>query len=133
MNRICQVSQVDYAKGLVKVRLEERGNIESNWLAMPDFEYDMPEIGEMAMVTFEENSYTTGFVSGGYYHKNNIPEYSGKNIYYKKFGGDLVIKYDSDAKKLEIKASEISIEGNIAINGNLSVEGTIKARQVIEE
>ena len=44
---ICKVSEIDYAKGLIKVEFPAKDNIVSNWITFPASEYEMPEVGDL--------------------------------------------------------------------------------------
>lgn len=127
MIKIAEVSQIDYARGLVKVRVPDLDNVETNWLSIPDNEYNMPDVNDVVRVSLDDGDYTNGICHGRYYNNGNQPALSGPTVFYKKLAGDLVIKYDSAAKLLEIDAANIHIKGNVSIHGSLTVTGNISA------
>lgn len=125
--KIAEISQVDYQRGLVKVRIPDRDNIETNWLAMTADQYEMPRVNDIVRVNLDEHDYTNGLCHGRYYNQSNPPALSGPNIFYKRILGDMVMVYDSDTKTLTITAQTIKIVGDLEISGSLSVTGSITA------
>ena len=53
---ICKVSEIDYAKGLIKVEFPAKDNIVSSWITFPANEYEMPEVGDLVKVEFEPDA-----------------------------------------------------------------------------
>ena len=47
---IVKVSEVDYAKGQIKVEMPAKDNIVSSWITFPNNEYEMPEVGDLVRV-----------------------------------------------------------------------------------
>lgn len=144
MIAVAKVSQIDYERGMVKVTLPERNNAESNWIGMPANEYDMPKVGDAVMCSFDEGNLSTGVCHGKHFHNRNLPMESGETVYYLPMCGDLVVKYDSAEKTLEIIADtvkfsgdleiagNVDIAGDLAVGGNVNVAGTVMAAAVIE-
>lgn len=138
MVRIARVSQIDYATGMIKGALLERDGTVTNWMGMQSFEYDMPKVNDLVAVDLDNDDYTEGICLGRYYSGENAPSPSGATIAYKKFGEDVVFKYDKAAKVLEIIADTIKItgnleiEGNVKVTGDVTVSGTVKAATVVE-
>ena len=123
MLKIAKVTQVDPARGAVKVMIPENGT-ESNWISILSTEYQMPEIGSMGMVLFDSRNYTEGLYLGEYFSDSNLPIAAGSGTYYKRMGKDAVLKYNTGTKTLEIFADQVTI------HGNLTVEGTITAGKI---
>ena len=138
MTAVATVSQVDYERGMIKVTLPERDNAVSNWIGMPANEYDMPKVGEAVMCSFDEGNLSTGICHGKHYHTKNMPVESGPTTYYLPMCGDMVVKYDSATKTLEIDADivkisgDLEIDGDVEIAGDLNATGTVTAAAVIE-
>lgn len=127
MTKTATVTQVDYARGMVKVALPELGSHESDWLNLEDKSYSIPPVGSQVMVTFDENDYSTGLCHGTYFSDANPPAVSGEKIYYLCMAGDVVIKYDAGTKTLEITADKVKLNGDVQISGKLDVSGDITA------
>ena len=66
---IVKVSEVDYAKGQIKVEMPAKDNIVSSWITFPNNEYEMPEVGDLVRVEFEPARYGNAYVSGICYGK----------------------------------------------------------------
>ena len=92
---ICKVSEIDYAKGLIKVEFPAKDNIVSNWITFPASEYEMPEVGDLVKVEFEPDAYGNPYTSGICYqkcfNKDELPKMQGKDIFYKTMKGDLIL------------------------------------------
>jgi len=110
---------------MVKVTLPERGGVESGWISVPSFEYDMPEVKDQVEVTLDEDGYSSGLCHGLYFSDTNAPKVQGTDIYYKTMKKDLVIQYDRACKTLTITADNISIIGNISVAGDVSISGSL--------
>ena len=123
MLKVAKVTQADTQRGLVKVMIPEDGT-ETNWISMPSTEYQIPDIGSMVMVLFDNENYTEGICLGEYFSDSNMPVAEGAGIYYKRMGKDAVLKYNSGTKTLEIFADTVNI------HGNLTVDGTITANKI---
>ena len=107
---IVRVSEVDYAKGLIKVTLPAKDNIVSNWITFPCGEYEMPEVGDLVKVEFEPDKYGNPYTSGICYkkcfNKDILPKLQGKDIFYKEMKGDVTLIYDREKKKLTIQSDK---------------------------
>ena len=107
---IVRVSEVDYAKGLIKVELPAKDNIVSNWITFPSNEYEMPEVGDLVKVEFEPDKYGNPYTSGICYkkcfNKDALPKLQGKDIFYKEMKGDVTLIYDREKKKLTIQTDK---------------------------
>ena len=86
---ICKVSEIDYAKGLIKVEFPAKDNIVSSWITFPANEYEMPEVGDLVKVEFEPDAYGNPYTSGICYqkcfNKDELPKMQGKDLFYKIF------------------------------------------------
>ena len=96
---IVKVSEVDYAKGQIKVEMPAKDNIVSSWITFPNNEYEMPEVGDLVRVEFEParygNAYVSGICHGKYF-----------NIFYKEMLGDVTLIYDRAKKQLTIQTDK---------------------------
>lgn len=127
MIRIGKVSSINYDKGLVAVVFEDKDNIVSDFIPLLSFEYKMPEVNDLVVCAFLSNGVQRGICLGKYYNNTNLPNESGKGIYYKNLFNEGFFKYDNNNKTLILKAENIVLEGNISINGNLDVIGDINS------
>mgnify|MGYP000686009907 FL=1 len=79
---IVRVSEVDYAKGRIKVELPAKDDSVSNWITFPSNEYEMPEVGDLVKVEFEPDKYGNPYTSGICYkkcfNKDALPKLQGK-------------------------------------------------------
>ncbi len=100
---ICKVSEIDYAKGLIKVEFPAKDNIVSSWITFPANEYEMPEVGDLVKVEFEPDAYGNPYTSGICYqkcfNKDELPKMQGKDLFYKTMKGDLILIYDRAKKR----------------------------------
>lgn len=107
---ICKVSEIDYARGLIKVEFPAKDNIVSSWITFPANEYEMPEVGDLVKVEFEPekygNPYTSGICYQKCFNKNELPKMQGKDIFYKTMKGDVTIIYDRKKKKLTVQTEK---------------------------
>ena len=119
----CKVSEIDYAKGLIKVEFPAKDNLVSSWITFPAHEYEMPEVGDLVKVEFEPDAYGNPYTSGICYqkcfNKDELPKMQGKDIFYKTMKGDL----------LSVNG-QTSISGETSIDGNLSVSGVVSAQNI---
>ncbi len=125
---ICKVSEIDYAKGLIKVEFPAKDNIVSNWITFPAHEYEMPEVGDLVKVEFEPDAYGNPYTSGICYqkcfNKDELPKMQGKDIFYKTMKGDLILIYDRVKKELIIQT-----EKNIILKGVEKIQ--LEGKQII--
>ena len=111
-----RVSEVDYAKGQIKVTFPAKDNIVSDWITFYSNEYEMPEVGDLMAVEFEPGKYGnpyTGGICGSwkFFNKDNKPVLQGPDVYYKTMKDDLTIIYNRKEKKLTIQTEkEIEIK-----------------------
>jgi phage baseplate assembly protein gpV len=107
-----KVTQVDVQKGMVKVLIAEEST-ESNWIPLLSDTYNLPAVGAMVRVLFEEERYNEGLCLGEYFSGSNPPNTAGAAVSYLKMAGDVVLKYDASSKSLEIFADSITVSGTI--------------------
>lgn len=107
---IVKVSEVDYAKGQIKVEMPAKDNIVSSWITLPNNEYEMPEVGDLVRVEFEParygNAYVSGICYGKYFNRDTLPKLQGKDIFYKEMLGDVTLIYDRAKKQLTIQTDK---------------------------
>lgn len=121
MLKVAQVTQVNAQKGMVKVVIPENGT-ETNWISMLSSEYQIPPVGSMVMVIFDSGNYTEGLCLGEYFSDSKLPAASDAQTYYKCMGKDVVFKYNSGTKTLDIFADTVNIHGNLNVSGNISAK-----------
>ena len=103
-----RISSVDYKNGCADVVFPD-DEIKTE---LPFFsaEYQMPEMNEMVVVIFQKHkNRSQGFILGPVFNLGNLPEFSGKNAYFKRFSKEAYMKYDGNAKTLEICAPKIKL------------------------
>ena len=107
---IVKVSEVDYAKGQIKVEMPAKDNIVSSWITFPNNEYEMPEVGDLVRVEFEParygNAYVSGICYGKYFNRDTLPKLQGTDIFYKEMLGDVTLIYDRAKKQLTIQTDK---------------------------
>ncbi len=109
------VTNINYKEGTVKIVQEDRDDAVSFDLPLLSFEYNPPEIGDMVLAVFLDN--TQGFILGKPFNENNIPKHGDKNIIRKDYDVDAYIEYDKNTKTLIIKAENIVVQGNFTRDG----------------
>ena len=97
-----------------------------------DKEYWMPDVGEMVVVEFFEDSDVHGVILGAIYNQQDMPPTSTINKHVQVYEDGTRIEYDRQNHKLTIDIPQgevhISVQngnGNVYINGNLIVSKEI--------
>lgn len=132
MSKVARVSQVNLAQGSIKAVIVEDGTV-TNWLPLMSSSYDMPDVGDLVMVDFEGGDFSGGLCLGRYYNAENAPPVADAGVYFKQIGGDVVIKYTTASKTLEVFADTVRVTGNVEITGDLKVSGKITAPTIVQE
>ena len=129
------VSQIDYEKGYVKVVLTDRDNIETDWLPMLSFEYEMPKINDIVTCDFTDSTCQEGFCKGRYFSDKRKPIKTGKDTYHKLLLEDADIEYNRNKKELIITVENIKlltqnvrIKGKTQIKGDVIIEGDVQIK-----
>lgn len=105
------VDQVDYGKGLVRVRFIEDDDLLSPWMpviqakTMGDKFAVFPDEGEHVACTMTDNG-DTGVVMGAIYSKSVTPDGSAKDKSRVKFSDGTTVEYDLEAHRLTVKIEE---------------------------
>lgn len=113
MMRFGTVSEVDTAKGLVRVTFAE-DDIVSYWLSVsvPSTKDDsfcsMPDIGEHVYCVMDENA-ENGVVGGAVFSADHLPALDTRGI---QFKDGTVIKYDRESHKLTVSIADTLIEAD---------------------
>jgi phage baseplate assembly protein gpV len=121
MLKVAKVTQIDAQKGMVKVVILENST-ETNWISMLSTEYQVPKVGAMVMVYFDREDYTCGLCFGEYFSDSNLPAAADAQTYYKRMGNDVVLKYNTSTKTLDIFADNVNIHGDLFVSGNISAK-----------
>ena len=110
--RIGKVSRVNYEKGTIDVILEDEEEAVRHDLPLFSDEYRMPKVDEMVTVIFKTNSgkREEGYVIGVPFQKENVPEYTGKDVYYKRLSKEAFVHFDPETGVLKIHAPRVIIE-----------------------
>jgi phage baseplate assembly protein V len=112
MLRFGKISDIDAAKGKVRVKFDEDG-IVSDWLplAFPSTsraKFSMvPDKGEAVACAMDENC-ESGAVIGTIYNNSNQPAGSTENKYVIDFGNGDKFEYDKQSRRFEMKVGNNS-------------------------
>lgn len=131
MSKVARVSQVNLAQGTVRAVIVEDGTV-TNWLPLTSSSYEIPAVGDLVMVDFEDGDFSGGLCLGRYFNSENPPAVEEAGVYFKKIGSDVVIKYTEATKTLEVFAETIKINGNVEVTGDLKVSGEITAPTITQ-
>lgn len=131
MPKVARVSQVNIAKGALKAVIVEDGTV-TNWVPLTSASYDIPDVGDLVMVSFDDGELSSGLCLGRYFSAENPPAVAEAGVYFKKIGADVVIRYSTATKTLEIFADTIKVTGNIEVTGNLHVSGSITGKTITQ-
>ncbi len=99
------VSQVDAAKGLVRVKFEDNDGLESYWLhvtaaaTMRNKVYALPDLGEGVACLVDDNC-EAGVVLGAIYSQQDPPPVTDSNKFHIAFEDGTTLEYDRKAHKL---------------------------------
>ncbi|MGL5514787.1 MAG: phage baseplate assembly protein V [Sporomusa sp.] len=125
--RIGRVCAVYPDRHTVRVEFDDTG-IVSNELAVkvPSAEefqvYCLPIVGAQVECTMQSNGQEEGYVSGGFYSTANIPPFADTDIIGFKCGDDLMT-YDKKSGQVTVKASTITVIGNVIVQGDVIANG----------
>lgn len=136
------ISEIDAAKGLVRVKFPDRDGIVSNWLPVSvPFTLDnkaefWPKVNQNVWCVMDAD-FENGVCAGSIYDAENEPEIGDENIQAVTFSDGTQVKYDIENSVLTIdcagdvivKASgDITLDnGEVTVKGDLIVEGGILA------
>lgn len=111
--RIGMVSSVNYKQGTVDVVFQDKDFTVMVDLPLFSDEYQMPSVNDLVTVIFQTNSDKSaqGYVVGKPYSSDNMPEQSGKGVYFKRFGSNAYMQYDPENDTLYIHAGRVVVEG----------------------
>ncbi len=109
---LCEVSAAHAKEGTVDVKVADRDGMIKTDVPMLDTVYEMPEVGEVLAVLFEERSgaLQRGLVLGHPYSAGNRPEQSGEQIFCKTFRDGAFVKYDAATKTMDVSAERICVK-----------------------
>ena len=111
--RIGRVSSVNYKQGTVDVVFQDKDFKVMVDLPLFSSEYQMPSVNDLVTVIFQidSNHSAQGYIVGKPYSSDNLPEHTGKGVYFKRFGRNAYMKYDSESDTLHIHAGKVVIDG----------------------
>lgn len=105
-----RVSSIDYKRGCADVVFPDADDDVKTELPFFSSEYKMPEVNEIVVVIFfGYKSRSQGIILGPVFNSGNLPEFFGKENYFKRFSKEAYIKYDGKSKTLEICAPKIKL------------------------
>ena len=109
--RVGKVSSVDYLAGTVDVIFSDEEDSVRRGIPVFSSEYIMPKINDMVVVIFQSNSGTReqGYVVGTPFSEKNMPEVSGKGVFFKRFSDTAYMQYDPESDTLTIDAGKVRI------------------------
>jgi phage baseplate assembly protein V len=122
--RIGTVSSINYAKGTIRICLEDQDSVVTDELPMLSFEYEMPNVDDPVLCLFLGNGITNGFCLGRYFYADDQPNPNGADIYCKRFLRQARLVYDRSSKTLTLSIPD-SNDMNVVIDGNLSITGEL--------
>lgn len=111
--QIGMVSSVNYKQGTVDVVFQDKDSTVMVDLPLFSNEYQMPSVNDLVTVIFQidSNNSAKGYVVGKPYSSDNMPEQSGKGVYFKRFGRNAYMKYDPASDTLYIHAGRVVVDG----------------------
>lgn len=148
------VSQVDYLRCRVKVRLEEFEGLETWWLKVPQRHTKatksrplLPEIGEQVAVLLQCDG-VNGVVLGGIYSTAEPPPVTDQDSEFVRFSDGTEVSYDRASHVLmvncvgaiSLQASQpvtvqapavildtpqTTVDGNLQVNGDINASGKV--------
>jgi len=107
--RIGKISSIDPAKGTAKVTFEDRDDIVTRDLTLDytktleDYDYWMPDIGEVVRCFFDPEAPSRGYIVGSFSSDTRIPPIASKDKRYTLFKDKTLIEYDRELHTLTIK------------------------------
>lgn len=109
--RVGKVSSVDYLAGTVDVIFSDEEDSVRREIPVFSSEYIMPKINDMVVVIFQSNSGSReqGYVVGTPFSEKNMPEVSGKGVFFKRFSDTAYMQYDPESDTLTIDAGKVKI------------------------
>ncbi len=101
-----RISSVNYQKGCADVIFPDAEDMIRKELPFFSFEYRMPKVNELVVVLFQENK-KQGYILGHVFNEEYLPEFFGKENYFKRFSRRAYIKYDDATGVMEFHAPRI--------------------------
>lgn len=110
--RLGKISSVDYKAGMADVAFEDEEEATHQSFPFLSGEYQMPAVGDAVLVIFQGNSggREQGYILGKPYGSGNMPEVSGKGVYFKRFSDTSFVRYDANTDTLTISAGKVVVE-----------------------
>ena len=135
--RIGRISTINYADGTARVIYKDRDDTVTAELPLLSFEYRMPAVDDLVLVTHLPNGAAAGIILGDFWHDDNRPPEGFKGLYRKdldKATGKAMIRYDANSGQLKLvmpntllACPSVLVDGNVTISGSLTVSGDITA------
>ncbi len=110
--RIGRISSLNYDTGTADVYFEDEEGSVKNALPFFSDEYCMPSVNDKVLVVFQSNSAGAeqGYIVGRPFCRENMPECTGKNVYFKRFAPNAFLSYDPRTDTLIIHAGRVVLE-----------------------
>lgn len=103
-----RISCINYKKGCADVVISDGEDVIKTALPFFSIEYRMPKVNELVVVLFQKyRNRDQGFILGPIFNAENVPEFYGRNNYFKRLSKRAFIKYDDETGVLTIKAPKI--------------------------
>lgn len=102
-----RVSSVDYARGCANVIFDDEEGLIKTDVPFLAHEYKMPSINDHVLVILDQEG--QGYIIGSVFSNGNIPEVSGKGVYFKRLSDKSYIRYDPKTDTLELNAGKVII------------------------
>ncbi len=133
--RVCEVASVQDAKGTVRVKLPDSGNMLSGPLPVlvrkvqDDQDYWLPDVGEQVVCLFLPIGLEQGFVLGAFYqsvdgvpvadrNKRHIAMKDGGFVEYDRSSGKLTVEVKGDVNWSVGGDMLLDVDGSLTLKGN---------------
>jgi len=123
--RIGRISSLNYEKGTARVVYKDRDNAVTTELPLLSFEYFMPKVDDLVLVTHLPNGAEAGVILGRFWCNSNRPPEYGEGLFRKDLSrdGSCYIKCQ-DGKMTVYCPGGIEIVGDVSTTGNVTANGT---------
>lgn len=105
-----RISSINYKRGCADVVLPDEEDVVKTDLPFFSCEYRMPKVGELVVVLFQKyQNRDQGYILGPIFNEEYLPEFKGKDNYFKRLSKRVYVKYDDETGVLTIKAPKIRL------------------------
>ena len=100
--RIGKISSIDYAKGVARVTLEDKGGSTTAEFSFIADRYQMPRVGDQVITAHQSNDTAAGVIIGPVWHDGRRPPEGYEHLYRKDLArepGKAIQRYDAKAEE----------------------------------